>query len=81
VRSSKGLCAVVLGLIALTLIPRLIGIDLFATIDEPYWLTAGSDFYYALQRGRNSPPKVTRALEEATPEKTIGLNGIEYIRI
>jgi 4-amino-4-deoxy-L-arabinose transferase-like glycosyltransferase len=48
VRSSKGLYAVVLGLIALTLIPRLIGIDLFATIDEPYWLTAGSDFYYAL---------------------------------
>jgi hypothetical protein len=37
-----------LGLIALTLIPRLIGIDRFATVDEPYWLTAGANFYYAL---------------------------------
>jgi hypothetical protein len=33
---------------ALTLIPRLIGIDQFATVDEPYWLTAGANFYYAL---------------------------------
>jgi 4-amino-4-deoxy-L-arabinose transferase-like glycosyltransferase len=40
--------AVVLSLIALIALPRLIGIDRFATIDEPYWLTAGSDFYYAL---------------------------------
>lgn len=29
-------------------VPRFIGINLFATVDEPYWLTAGSDFYYAL---------------------------------
>lgn len=29
-------------------VPRFIGIGTFATIDEPYWLTAGSDFYYAL---------------------------------
>ncbi len=29
-------------------VPRLVGIGTFATIDEPYWLTAGSDFYYAL---------------------------------
>jgi len=29
-------------------LPRLVGLDRFATIDEPYWLTAGSDFYYAL---------------------------------
>jgi 4-amino-4-deoxy-L-arabinose transferase-like glycosyltransferase len=35
-------------LIALIALPRLVGIDRFATIDEPYWLTAGSDFYYAL---------------------------------
>lgn len=35
-------------LIALLAVPRLVGIDRFATIDEPYWLTAGSDFYYAL---------------------------------
>ena len=26
----------------------MIAIDRFATVDEPYWLTAGSDFYYAL---------------------------------
>jgi hypothetical protein len=38
----------VLVLIALLAVPRLVGIDRFATIDEPYWLTAGSDFYYAL---------------------------------
>lgn len=35
-------------LIALLAVPRLVGIDRFATIDEPYWLTAGADFYYAL---------------------------------
>jgi 4-amino-4-deoxy-L-arabinose transferase-like glycosyltransferase len=39
---------ILIGLIALILVPRLIGTDLFATVDEPYWLTAGSDFYYAL---------------------------------
>jgi 4-amino-4-deoxy-L-arabinose transferase-like glycosyltransferase len=33
---------------AVLIIPRLIAINQFATIDEPYWLTAGSDFYYAL---------------------------------
>ena len=48
VRSSLRSPAIILGLIALTLVPRLIGIDRFATVDEPYWLTAGSDFYYAL---------------------------------
>ncbi len=36
------------GLAILIAGPRLIGIGQFATIDEPYWLTAGSDFYYAL---------------------------------
>src|SRR5574341_709732 len=35
-------------LIALVAIPRSVAVDRFATIDEPYWLTAGSDFYYAL---------------------------------
>jgi 4-amino-4-deoxy-L-arabinose transferase-like glycosyltransferase len=48
VRSSRASAAILLGLIALTLIPRLIGIDRFATLDEPYWLTAGANFYYAL---------------------------------
>src|SRR6202142_1574918 len=33
---------------AVLIVPRLIAINQFATIDEPYWLTAGSDFYYAL---------------------------------
>jgi 4-amino-4-deoxy-L-arabinose transferase-like glycosyltransferase len=33
---------------ALLVLPRVIAIDRFATVDEPYWLTAGSDFYYAL---------------------------------
>lgn len=35
-------------MLGLSLVPRSIGINLFATVDEPYWLTAGSDFYYAL---------------------------------
>jgi 4-amino-4-deoxy-L-arabinose transferase-like glycosyltransferase len=35
-------------LVALLAVPRLVAIDRFATIDEPYWLTAGSDFYFAL---------------------------------
>jgi hypothetical protein len=48
VQSSLRNSALMLGLIALMLAPRLIGLDLFATVDEPYWLTAGSDFYYAL---------------------------------
>ena len=33
---------------ALLVIPRVAAIDRFATVDEPYWLTAGSDFYFAL---------------------------------
>jgi hypothetical protein len=48
VRSSLRSPAIILALVALMLIPRLIGINLFATVDEPYWLTAGSDFYNAL---------------------------------
>jgi hypothetical protein len=37
--------------------------------------------YYALQKGRQAPANVMRALEGVTPEKTIWLNGIEYVRI
>ncbi len=37
-----------IALIVLLAVPRLSSIDRFATIDEPYWLTAGSNFYYAL---------------------------------
>ncbi len=47
--NSRSRCtAIVLALIALMAIPRLVGSNLFATVDEPFWLTAGSDFYYAL---------------------------------
>jgi 4-amino-4-deoxy-L-arabinose transferase-like glycosyltransferase len=35
-------------LAALLAVPRLVAINQFATVDEPYWLTAGSDFYFAL---------------------------------
>jgi hypothetical protein len=30
------------------LLPRLPGLDAFATADEPYWLSMGANFYYAL---------------------------------
>jgi 4-amino-4-deoxy-L-arabinose transferase-like glycosyltransferase len=42
--------AFVVLLISILSAPRLLGINQFATIDEPYWLTAGSDFYYALSQ-------------------------------
>lgn len=38
----------ILVLTGLVAVPRVVAIDRFATVDEPYWLTAGSDFYYAL---------------------------------
>ena len=37
--------------------------------------------YYALEKGRNSPANVMRALQGIEPEKTIWLDGIEYVRI
>lgn len=46
--ANRGRIAWAAGLIVLIAVPRVVGIGLFATIDEPYWLTAGSDFYYAL---------------------------------
>lgn len=36
------------GLALALLIPRLPGLDSFATGDEPYWLSMGANFYYAL---------------------------------
>jgi hypothetical protein len=36
------------GLLFAFLLPRLIGLAKFATLDEPYWLVSGSNFYYAL---------------------------------
>lgn len=38
----------ILGLLIAFLLPRLIGLAEFATLDEPYWLVSGSNFYYAL---------------------------------
>ncbi len=37
--------------------------------------------YYELEHDRNSPPNVMRALQGVQPEKSIWMNGIEYIRI
>ncbi len=37
--------------------------------------------YYAHQQRRNMPAKLLRDIQQAIPEKTIWLNGIEYIRI
>jgi len=48
VQSRARSIALVFLLIAVLATPRLLGINRFATIDEPYWLTAGADFYYAL---------------------------------
>lgn len=36
------------GLALALLVPRLPGLDSFATGDEPYWLSMGANFYYAL---------------------------------
>ncbi len=35
-------------LLAVTIPPHVIGIDKFATIDEPWWVISGSNYYYAL---------------------------------
>jgi hypothetical protein len=38
----------VLLLLAVTIIPRLQGLNSFVAVDEPAWLTRGANFYYAL---------------------------------
>ncbi|MBK9603783.1 MAG: glycosyltransferase family 39 protein [Anaerolineales bacterium] len=38
----------VLLLLALTIAPRLSALDTFVTIDEPFWLSVGANYYYAL---------------------------------
>jgi hypothetical protein len=38
-------------LLALAAPPHLIGIDKFATLDEPWWVISGSNYYYALTHG------------------------------
>jgi 4-amino-4-deoxy-L-arabinose transferase-like glycosyltransferase len=35
-------------LIVALFVPRAIAVDSFATLDEPYWLSMGANFYYAL---------------------------------
>lgn len=35
-------------LLALTIAPRLSALDSFVTIDEPFWLSVGANYYYAL---------------------------------
>jgi hypothetical protein len=35
-------------LLALTIFPRLSALDSFVTIDEPFWLSVGANYYYAL---------------------------------
>ncbi len=37
--------------------------------------------YYAIQKGRDAPANVMHALEGISPETTLWLNGIEYVRI
>ena len=38
-------------LLALVAPPHLVGLDRFATIDEPWWVISGSNFYYAITHG------------------------------
>src|SRR5258708_6052529 len=35
-------------LVAVSMVPRLAGLDKFATLDESYWIREGANFYYAL---------------------------------
>jgi hypothetical protein len=39
---------IILLLTIITLLPRLIGLDTFVTVDEPSWVGYGANFYYAL---------------------------------
>jgi hypothetical protein len=39
---------IILGLLVLILPSHVIGIDRFATFDEPWWVISGSNYYYAL---------------------------------
>ena len=46
-KKSVFILAVVVLVFAL-FIPRALALDSFATLDEPYWLSMGANFYYAL---------------------------------
>jgi len=48
--SKKDYVALLL-LLILILLPRLIGLDTFVTVDEPSWVGYGANFYYALWQG------------------------------
>jgi hypothetical protein len=39
------------GLLILIVLPHMRGIDKFATLDEPWWVISGSNYYYALTHG------------------------------
>src|SRR3972149_5941960 len=43
----------VLLLFAILLVPRLSKLDSFVTLDEPFWLSVGGNFYYAI--GQREP--------------------------
>ncbi len=47
VSSQKDLL-IILVLVIIILVPRLIGLDKFVTVDEPSWVGYGANFYYAL---------------------------------
>jgi hypothetical protein len=67
--------AIELGLLALIIIamaiPRLAGLDRLVTIDEPYWMQGGANFYFALGQGdlaatyHDGHPGVTQLWEGA----------------
>jgi hypothetical protein len=48
---SKKDYTVLLLLLIVILLPRLIGLDSFVTVDEPSWVGYGANFYYALWQG------------------------------
>lgn len=49
--ATLGTCAILLGLAALYMGPRLIGLDRLVTTDEPFWLGRSMDFFRALMTG------------------------------
>jgi hypothetical protein len=48
--SSKRDFLIILLLVIIILVPRLIGLDKFVTVDEPSWVGYGANFYYALEQ-------------------------------
>ena len=75
------------------LLPRAIKLDQFVTADEHLWLNRSANFYFALgQRDyaviyyhqwqrQMIPDWMLEYLSTRTPEHTVWINGIEYVRI